>query len=221
MKIAGGDGWDDLQEKYRYTGIVDRLLKNNPAAVALKHGQPIPAEYMESAKMLTPKQKDGIYHYSNHSEGVRMNQHLGGVPGVNLAPVERINLENTSGALNNMSLPFDTVVWRGADPETIKGFAGLEPLPAPEWRGKTFVTDSFTSTSIFRDTSYEKKVQMIVLVPKSTIGAGYINEISYNKANYLNEEFEILLQKGSAYDILKVQKFNGKVFLVARWLGYA
>ncbi|HQA59295.1 MAG TPA: ADP-ribosyltransferase [Acetivibrio sp.] len=101
-------------------------------------------------------------------------------------------------------------------------------MPFHKWRGRRIKTISFTSTSILRKTSYDKEVQMVILVPKNMKGAGYINEISYNKAmlgiieggKRLEEEFEVLLQNQSIYSILEVQKFRDKKIIVLRWEGY-
>lgn len=199
MKTANGVKWEELQEKYRYTGVIDRIVKNNPSAIVFEKGTPVPKEYFESAKSLTPKQKDGIYHYSNYDEGVRMNKYLGGVLGSpSLDSVELTNLNNTSEALDNLMLPYDTVVWRGTQPELLEGFNGLQKRPISEWKGEPLTTHGFTSTSVYKDVAYNKDVQMVILVPKGNRGAGYINEISFNKANGLPEEFEILLQKNQS-----------------------
>lgn len=57
--------------------------------------------------------------------------------------------------------------------------------------------------------------------------AGYINEISYNKAHEgmtsgsmtLRQEYEVLLQEKSKFVILRAAEIDGKLVLVVNWIG--
>ena len=88
--------------------------------------------------------------------------------------------------------------------------------------------DGFTSTSILQSASYnDKPVQMVILAPENMLGAGYIDDVSYNLAHLgeiengrkLSQEYEILLQKSSRFSIIEAQKFKGKTILVVKWEG--
>lgn len=226
MKRAGGEAWIKVQEDYRYTGIVDRLLEKNREAVVCEVPEDIPNEYHDAAQALTSQQKDGLYHYSHYQEGVRMNKWLGGVPGIDLSEQELINLQNASDALNNMRLPHATILWRGTEPKLLKGLERLDPKDLQSWKDRPLYMDGFTSTSILKSTSYNTKpVQMVILAPGGFSGAGYIDDVSYNAAHIgekeewvLEREYEILLQKGSRFDIIEAQKFNDKIIIVVRWV---
>lgn len=227
MKRAGGESWVKLQEDYRYTGIVDRLLKKSASAIVCETESDIPPEYHTAAKTLLPEHKDGIYHYSHYHEGVRMNMALGGVPDVNLSPEEQLNLQHTADALNNMSLPRNTLLWRGTAEKLLKGYELLDQNNLKSWKDRPLYMDGFASTSILKSASYNQKpVQMVILAPGNVQGAGYIDDISYNAAHLgeteewiLQKEYEVLLQKGSRFDIIEAQKFNGRTILVVRWCG--
>lgn len=227
MKRAGGEAWIRLQEDYRYTGIVDRLLKACPDAVVCGRPEDIPTEYHNATQALSFQQKDGLYHYSHYQEGVRMNKWLGGVPNVELSAQEHVNLHSTSDALQHMSLPYNTILWRGTDPKLLKGFERLDPKDLRAWKKHPLFMDGFTSTSILKSASYNtKSVQMVILAPGNTAGAGYIDDVSYNAAHMgvkegewiLQKEYEVLLQKGARFDIIEAQKFNEKTILVVRWV---
>ncbi len=227
MKRAGGEAWIKLQEDYRYTGIVNRLLEKCPDAVVCETPEDIPAAYHDAAQTLTPQQKDGLYHYSHYREGVRMNKALGGVPGVELSPEEWTNLRHTEDALNNMSLPRNTILWRGTKPELLKGFELLDQSDLKSWKDRRLTMDGFASTSILKSASYNQSpVEMVILAPENIAGAGYIDDVSYNAAHLgeseewvLKKEYEVLLQKGSAFAIIEAQKFNQRTIIVVRWLG--
>ncbi len=227
IKQVGGTEWARLQEKYRYTGIIDRLLKKNSSAVVCDKPEDIPEDYQNAARGLSQMQKEGLYHYSHYREGVRMNMSLGGVQSVELSVDEQRNLRNTVDALNHMRLPHDTILWRGTEPKLLKGFEGLNPKDLRSWKGYALHMDGFTSTSILKSTSYNTKpVQMVILAPGNAVGAGYIEEVSYNAAYVgvkegdwiLQREYEVLLQKGARFDIIEAQKFNDKTILVVRWV---
>lgn len=227
MKRSNSSDWMKIQEDYRYTGIVNRLLKACPDAVVCENPDDIPDEYHDAAQSLSAYHKDGLYHYSHYKEGVRMNQWLGGVPGVNLSEQEIANLQNTSDALQHMSLPHNTILWRGTEPKLLKGFEQLDQTDLQSWKNRPLYMDGFTSTSILKSASYNTKpIQMVILAPGGTAGAGYIDDVSYNAAHLgsregkwtLQREYEILLQKGARFDIIEAQKFNDRTIVVVRWV---
>lgn len=228
LKRSGGAEWDKLQYDYRYTGIIERLIKNNEDVVVCNAPEDIPESYHNAAKRLSSSQKNGLYHYSHYAEGVKMNKALGHVPGVKLTPAEQLNLDQTADALNHMTLPKNTVLWRGTEPNLLKGFESLDPNNLGSWKMKELSMAGFTSTSILQTASYNNKpVQMVILAPENMLGAGYIDDVSYNLAHLgeiengrkLSQEYEILLQKGSRFSIIEAQKFKGKTILVVKWEG--
>lgn len=226
MKRSGGEAWIKLQEDYRHTGIIDRLVAKSRNVVICETEVDIPDGYHDAAQTLTPEQKDGLYHYSHYHEGVRMNMALGHVPGIELSDQEQINLRNASEALNNMSLPHNTILWRGTAEKLLKGYEQLDQKDLASWKNRPLYMDGFTSTSILKSASYNQKpIQMVILAPGNVHGAGYIDDISYNAAHLgeteewvLKKEYEVLLQKGSRFDIIEAQKFNGRTILVVRWV---
>lgn len=219
MKRAGGEAWTRLQEDYRYTGIVDRLLNACPDAVVCENPEDIPAEYHNAAQALSFQQKEGLYHYSHYEEGKRMNTWLGGALEDDLSDEERCNLNNTVDALRNMTLPKNTVLWRGSKANIITGFNELDPKDLKSWKNQKLSMAGFTSTSILRSASYSKnEVQMVILAPGNIKGTGYIDDVSYNTLNGGDKEYEILLQKGSEYRIIEAQKFNKTTIVVVRWI---
>lgn len=226
LKRSGSEDWVRLQEDYRYTGIIDRLVGDSKNVVVCETETDISPEYHDSAKLLVPEQKDGLYHYSHYREGVRMNMALGGVPGIELSHQEKINLKNTYNALNNMSLPHNTILWRGTIEKLLKGYEQLDQKDLASWKNRPLYMDGFASTSILKSASYNQKpIQMVILAPGNVRGAGYIDDVSYNAAHLgetedwvLKKEYEVLLQKGSRFDIIEAQKFNGRTILVVRWV---
>lgn len=227
IKRADNDEWKQLQKRYRYDGIVDRLLTKHPTVKVFNDPEEIFSEYSDAAFNLPQKtMKDGLFHYSHYGEGVKMNKYLGKVPGITMNAEELRHLKNTHDALNNMYLPYDTVLWRGTNPQLLIGYDSL-PDDISEWKGEQLLTKGYTSTSILRSSAYDAEVQMVIVAPSERIGAGYINEISYNKTHSgdveglyeLKEEYEALLQNDSRYTIIEAQKFDGKTFLVVEWKG--
>lgn len=228
LKKTGGDEWDKLQYDYRYTGIIERLIEDNKNVVVCNVPEDIPDSYHDAAKGLSTSQKNGLYHYSHYDEGVKMNKALGYVPGIILTPEEQLSLDQTVDALNHMTLPKNTVIWRGTKPNLLKGFEKLDPKNLGSWKMKELSMDGFTSTSILKSAAYnDKPVQMVILAPGNMPGAGYIDDVSYNLAHLgetengrkLSQEYEILLQKGSRFSIIEAQRFKDKTILVVKWEG--
>lgn len=219
-KIKYGDenAWQNLQTEYRFTGVVDRLLSKNPDLHVYTKPSEIPSAYSEAVKRISNTQKDGLYHYTHYEEGIRMNKFLGGVPDVALSTEELQNLYNTESALNVCSLPQDTVLWRGTESRLLDGFDAL-PKRISDWQGYPLSYKGFASTSILKDASYmgqsNKNVQLVLVKRGGQTGAAYVEEISYNKANGLPSEYEVLLQKSAKYRIIEAQIFKGKYIIVA------
>lgn len=219
-KIKYGDetAWQNLQTEYRFTGVVDRLLSKNPDLHVYTKPSEIPSAYSEAVKRISNAQKDGLYHYTHYEEGIRMNKFLGGVPDVALSTEELQNLYNTESALNVCRLPQDTVLWRGTESRLLDGFDAL-PKRISDWQGYPLSYKGFASTSILKDASYmgqsNKNVQLVLVKRGGQTGAAYVEEISYNKANGLPSEYEVLLQKSAKYRIIEAQIFKGKYIIVA------
>lgn len=217
IKYGSSEEWTKLQTEYKYKGVIDRLLTKNPNLKVFSKASEIPDEYNEAARALTYNQRDGIYHYTHYKEGIRMNKYLGGAPETVLSAEELINLANTQDALANSSLPYDTVLWRGAESKRLKGFENL-PKNISEWNGRKVYYEGFSSTSILKNASYfdksNKDVQMIIVHKGSIPGALYVEEISYNKLNDKPSEYEVLLQNSTEFSIINAQKFKGKIIMV-------
>lgn len=166
-------------------------------------------------------QRDGLYHYSHYEEGSRMNKYLGGVPGVTLSSEERTHMNNAIAGLQNCSLPYDTLLWRGAESRFLDGFDDL-PKRTSEWGGYPLSYKGISSTSIVKNASYigqsNKDVYMLLIKRGGQPGAAYIEWISYNRANGLQSEQEVALQNAAKYSIIEAQKFKGKYIIVAEVL---
>lgn len=222
IKYGDSEKWIELQTEYRYQGIVDRLVEKNTDLRVFSKPSEIPKEYSEAVKKLSPMQIDGLYHYTHYEEGIRMNKALGGVKDISLTEHELQNLHNTELALNSSTIPYDTILWRGTESRLLDGFEALSSLSINEWKGQPLSYKGFTSTSIIKDASYMEKsnkdVQLILIKRAHQTGAAYVEDISYNKANGLTSEYEILLQKDTEYSIIEAQRFKGKYIIVAEVL---
>lgn len=221
IKYGNEKAWTDLQTEYRYKGIVDRLLEKNTGLKVFSDPSEVLDEYNNSARLLNAEQRDGIYHYTNYEEGTKMNRYLGGDKTAVLSADEMKNLHNTHDALDNGSLPYDSVLWRGADSKFLNGFDKL-PSRIKKWTGRSLSYDGFASTSLIRKASYidrsGKDVQLILIKRAGQKGAMYVDEISYNCLNNKDPEYEITLQNGAEYSIIEAQKFKGKYIIVAEVL---
>lgn len=221
IKYGDEEAWTNLQTEYRFQGIVDRLVAKNPDLHVYKSAAEIPDAYNAAARNLSDAQRDGIYHYTHYEEGVRMNKFLGGHKGTVLTADELRNLRNTQDALARSSLPYDTVIWRGAESKLLNGFSAL-PSRIKDWKGQPLSYDGFASTSIIKDASYmrspNKDVQLILVKRAGEKGALYADEISYNRLNGGKPEYEITLQNGAEYRIIEAQRFKGKYIIVAEVL---
>lgn len=218
IKYTSENEWKNMQTEYRYQGIVDRLLEKNTGLKVFNSPSEIPDEYNFAVRGLSASEKESLYHYSHYEEGVKMNKYLGGVKGIELSPQETIHMQTVETALNHSSLPYDTVIWRGTESKLLNGFDAL-PERIKDWKDQPLSYDGYASTSILRDSSYigqsNKNVQLILVKRAGQTGAAYIEETSFNKANNLPSEYEILLQKGTEYSIIEAQKFKGKYIIVA------
>ena len=221
IKYGDETEWKNLQTEYRFTGIVDRMTTKYPNLRVFKSPNDIPPEYSEAVQKLPKNQQEGLYHYSHYEEGVKMNKYLGGVPGVTLSPEERTHMENTIAGLQNCSLPYDTMLWRGTESRLLEGFSVLPPN-TKSWGGAHLSYQGFASTSILKDASYienpKKNVQLLLVKRGGQNGAAYIETISYNRANGKPSEYEVLLQSDTEYRIIEAQTFKGKYIIVAEVL---
>lgn len=221
IKYGDETEWKNLQTEYRFTGIVDRMTTKYPNLRVFKSPNDIPPEYSEAVQKLPKNQQEGLYHYSHYEEGVKMNKYLGGVPGVTLSPDERTHMENTIAGLQNCSLPYDTMLWRGTESRLLEGFSVLPPN-TKSWGGAHLSYQGFASTSILKDASYienpKKNVQLLLVKRGGQNGAAYIETISYNRANGKPSEYEVLLQSDTEYRIIEAQTFKGKYIIVAEVL---
>jgi len=214
--------WERMQLQYRYTGIHDRLLEKYPEYRQFANAAEIPAEYSAQALSLFGSEEEmkgsALYRYTNPD-------YCGGINSAaasndTSSPAYRDVLE-IDRYLGQMSLPYDTIVYRGTIRERVGGLPELiDGVPIGEWSGRPITTAANTSTSLLRDTSYPGEVEMIILIPEGQKGVGYLDEISYNYHENNRSEYEALLHRNSRYSILEAQSFNGKFFVVAQWLGF-
>jgi hypothetical protein len=85
----------------------------------------------------------------------------------------------------------------------------LARLPIEEWKNFTVDDKAFMSTSLLESRASKGKDLLIkITVPKGAKGL-YINEFSV----YKDLEFELLLQKGTEFRIIKAEKINGKIYV--------
>ena len=219
LKKTNSDDWKNLQLKYRYKGIDERLLSRTPSYKVMRIEDGVPEQYNECAFSLNPTQKAVVYKYSDgNGECSAINTYAATGKVTSATAVNDFN--ELDGTIAEMYLPENTVVFRGTRRAYIEGLKEIEDNhKISEWTGRTVSIKSFASTSLFRDTAYESEVEMTILVPKDKLGAGYINEISHHHLNKIANEYEVVLQSNSKYDIIEAQYFNGKLFLVVEWLG--
>ncbi len=123
-----------------------------------------------------------------------------------------------TAGLQNCSLPYDTLLWRGADSRFLDGFTAL-PKRVSEWKNQPLSYKGFSSTSILKNASYirksDKDVLLLLVKRGGQPGAAYIEQVSYNRANGKPSEYEVLLQNGAEYRIIEAQKFKEKYIVVA------
>lgn len=220
MKLIETQKFHDLELRYRYKGIDDRLLARTPPYKVMKIEDGVPDEYNECARMLDARSKEVIFKYTDGGPGcAEINTYA--ATGIATTPTSAQDVQDLHNALDKMYLPYDTVVFSGSKKEYIDGLEELEnTLPIKDWQTKTIQTKAFSSTSVFRDTAYSGEVEMTILVPKNVIGAGYVNEISHHHLTTgYNDEYEVVLQNDSEYAIIEAQYYKGKLFLVVEWLG--
>lgn len=221
VKYGNETAWKNLQTEYRFAGVIDRVTAKYPDLRVFASPGEIPPEYSEAVLKLPKAQRDGLYHYSHYEEGSRMNKYLGGVPGVTLSSEERTHMNNAIAGLQNCSLPYDTLLWRGAESRFLDGFDDL-PKRTSEWGGYPLSYKGISSTSIVKNASYigqsNKDVYMLLIKRGGQPGAAYIEWISYNRANGLQSEQEVALQNAAKYSIIEAQKFKGKYIIVAEVL---
>lgn len=130
-------------------------------------------------------------------------------------------LSYEAAGLQNCSLPYDTLLWRGADSRFLEGFIAL-PKRISEWKNQPLSYKGFSSTSILKNASYirksDKDVQLLLVKRGGQTGAAYIEPISYNHVHGEKQEYEVLLQNSAKYRIIEAQRFKGKYIIVAEVL---
>lgn len=124
--------------------------------------------------------------------------------GVHVDEISRNAAVNIENILSRMSTPEDLIVKRGTGTKHIfdnmpKGWKEDPSLLV----GRTFTDKGFTATSPFEGGGFGgsglDNAKLFVKVPKGTHGA-YIGSIAHNE-----DEFELLLQKGYSYRIIKAE----------------
>ncbi len=219
LKTTNSDDWKNLQLKYRYKGIDNRLLERTPSYKVMKIEDGVPEQYNECAFSLNSTQKGVIYRYSDgNGECSAINTYA--ATGKITTPTVINDYNELDSTIAGMNLPENTVVFRGTKRTYIEGLKEIEDnIKIKKWAGRTVSVKSFAYTSLFRDTAYDNEVEMTILIPKDKYGAGYINDISHHHLNKIGNEYEVVLQNDSEYGIIEAQYFKGKLFLVVEWLG--
>lgn len=219
MKAADSAEYQKLELRYCYKCIDDRILERSPSYKAIENKESIPSNFNDCASQLDKHSKEVIYKYTDGGEGCA-EINTCAATGEALSATSVQDVRDLHNALDTMSLPTDTVVYRGTKRAFIKGLKNLEAnFALNEWIGQPVKIESFASTSLFRDTMYEAEVEMTILVPKNKKGAGYVNEISHHHINGMGEEYEVVLQNNSDYAIIEAQYCNDKLILVVEWKG--
>ncbi len=220
LKESDSKEWQDLQLRYRYKGIDDRLLARSDTYKVLNIEDGVPDEYNDCARMLDDESKKVILKYTDGADGcAELNTYAATGKAKTAATAHEVSVLHD--ALSEMSLPYDTVVFRGTKIEYIEGLEEIQSeYSISEWRDKRVKIRSFASTSLFRDTAYSGEVEMTILVPKNKKGAGYVNEVAHHHVTPgYNDEYEVVLQNDSEYAIIEAQYYQGKLFLVVEWMG--
>lgn len=219
MKLIETQKFHDLELRYRYKGIDDRLLDKLPTYRIHTDKNNIPDEYNDCARMLDARSKEVIFKYTDGGSGcAEINTYA--ATGKAKTSTTAQDVQNLHKALDKMYLPYDTVVFRGTKKAYVEGLDSFENEPIKNWKNQPVRIKSFSSTSLFRDTAYSGEVEMTILVPKNKIGAGYVNEISHHHLTEgYNDEYEVVLQNNSKYAIIEAQHYKDKLFLVVEWLG--
>ena len=218
LKKSNSKEWNDLQLKYRYKGIDDRIAENYPEYRMLKIDEGVPEEYSEQALSLPEEDKTVVYHYTDGGEKcAAINKHA--ATGEFTTEEAVSDCKELERILKGMSLPHDTVVYRGTKVERIIGLQTLiDNSSIGDWKKQKIFIPSFASTSVFRDTVYKSEVELTILIPKEKKGAGYVNDIAHHHLEPgFSDEYEVVLQKGSCYTIVEAQYYKGKLFLCVKY----
>ena len=220
LRNSNSKAWSELQLKYRYKGIDDRILARAQSYKVMKIEDGMPDEYNDCARMLDARSKEVIFKYTDGGPGcAEINTYA--ATGIATTPTSAQDVQDLHNALDKMYLPYDTVVFRGTKRAYIEGLEKLEgKVSLKEWIDQPVRIKSFASTSVFRDTAYSSEVEMTILVPKNKTGSGYVNEISHHHlTSGYKDEYEVVLQNDSEYAIIEAQYYKDKLFLIVEWLG--
>lgn len=220
MKVENTESFHDMELRYRYKGVDNRLLASTPSYKVMNIEEGVPDEYNACARKLDDRSKKVIFKYTDGGEGCAEINTYAATGNAKTATTAQ-DVKVLHDALDKMYLAYDTVVFRGTKREYIDGLSVLEnKFNLSDWKNKKIKTRAFSSTSLFRDTAYSGEVEMTILVPKNKNGAGYVNEISHHHLTTgFNDEYEVVLQNDSEYTIIESQYFKDKLFLVVEWLG--
>lgn len=219
LKESGSDEWVNLQLKYRYKGIDDRLASSDPSFKVSRLEDGVPKVYAEQAEKLTDEQKKVIFRYTDGGMHCReINTYS--ATGNKLAATAQADAELLHQTLSEMSLPENVAVFRGTTVDRIRNLREImDKDKVSDWKNQKVYIDAFASSSLFRDTAYKNEVELTILIPKGKKGAGYVNDISHHHLNGIGEEYEVTLQNHSCYTIREAQYFKGKLFLILLWEG--
>lgn len=171
----------------------------------------IPQWAHEQINLWTDDEQAALTYYTSH-EFSKINEYLRGRISAGPGITEKIEL--ITSAIEKTDIQENIVLWRGTSLSGFKNADQLRKLPLDSWPGERLDDDAFSSTAMVQSGAFDKEVNMQILVPQNQKGA-FINAIS----EFKDDEYEMLLQKGSMFRILEAEARGGKYFLTVLYEG--
>lgn len=216
--------YDDIEydnnvsfEEWEEEQAVDNRAAMEAAIKNAKQFSPAQHETMNFSQTfwedtLTQAEREGITRYTG-SAYTRMNEYLRGQR-ADLDEHFLKLIEGCKDALAKASVAEDTVLYRGmGSTRTLArslGISGEELsglLSSGGLNGLRFVEKGFCSTGVERGAGWSKEVMLRIVAPKGTQGM-YVDPISRFRG-----ERELLLQRGTIFEIYDVIEKSGKYIL--------
>lgn len=125
LRNSNFSSWDELQLKYRYKGIDDRLLTRTQPYRVMNIEDGVPDEYNHCARNLDGHSKEVVFKYTDGgADCAEINKYA--ATGISSTPTTSRDVQCLKETLEKMRLPYDTVVFRGTKKEYIIGLDYLE-----------------------------------------------------------------------------------------------
>lgn len=177
--------------------------------------------YDSSIQSLSKDQKTAIDQYRDTSYG-RINMFERGLlekTDDNKEEVKELQSisNNVSSAINSSEIKQDIVVYRGVDASKSEALSKFfESLEV----GDTYTDKGFTSTTLNKDIGHSKfssnknkGANITILIPKGSNGLPMQNVGSESTKTMYNDEYEILLDKNSTFEVVEKDGSNITVIL--------